>query len=216
MTYVQAIDSAPGVTVAERSGDLNHAMQAIRSGAAIAAVYIPANFERDFLAGKRPQIVTFYNRQYFTAGNNAASVISKAINSATAALAPPQNAAFSPGFLAVEQYVLTNPALNYAQFLLRAVLPMVLHVVIAIAAGYAVGSEFSRRSLKAWLKTAGGSPLTALIGKLAPLLAIFIVMMVVVAVIIHGLYHVPFRGSSVIMGAAACLLVAAYLAVGAL
>ena len=216
MTYVQAIGSAPGVRVAGRSDDLKDAMHAIRSGLAIAAVYIPPDFERDLLARKRPQIVAFYNRQYFTPGNSAASAISNAINAATAVLAPARSAAFAPGFLAVEQFVLTNPALNYAQFLLRAVLPMVLHVVVAIAAGYAVGSEFSRRSLKTWLRTAGGSPLAALIGKLAPLFAIFILMMVIVAVIIHGLYHIPFRGDSIIMGAAACLLVAAYLSVGAL
>ena len=40
-TFVQAIGSAPGVVVAERSSDLNGAMHAIRSGKAIAAVYIP-------------------------------------------------------------------------------------------------------------------------------------------------------------------------------
>jgi ABC-2 type transport system permease protein len=51
---------------------------------------------------------------------------------------------------------------------------------------------------------------------LAPLFAIFVLMMVIVAVIIHGLYHIPFRGDSLITGAAACLLVAAYLSVGAL
>ena len=33
--------SAPGVSVAERSSDLNNAMHAVRSGKAIAAVYIP-------------------------------------------------------------------------------------------------------------------------------------------------------------------------------
>ena len=64
-------------------------------------------------------------------------------------------AAFAPGPLVVEQYVLTNPALNFAQFLLRAVLPTVLHVVTAIAAGYAVGSEFSTRSEGAWLRGGG-------------------------------------------------------------
>ena len=116
----------------------------------------------------------------------------------------------------VEQYVLTNPALNYAQFLLRAILPTVLHVVTAIAAGYAVGSEFSRRSLRAWLRAAGGSPLTALVGKLAPLFAIFILMMVVNAGIIHGLFNIPFRGNSLLMGAAACLLLIAYLSLGSL
>ena len=38
MTFVQAIGSAPGVSVSARSSDLNGAMHAIRSGEAIAAV----------------------------------------------------------------------------------------------------------------------------------------------------------------------------------
>ena len=218
LTYVQAIASAPGVSVAERSGDMRSAMHAVRSGDAIAAIYIPENFERDLVAQKRPRIVDLYNRQYFTPGNSASAAISSAIAAATATL--PRSSAgresFAPGSLVVEQYVLTNPALNYAQFLLRAILPTVLHVVTAIAAGYAVGSEFSRRSLRAWLKAAGGSPVTALVGKLAPLFAIFIMMMVVDAGIIHGVYEVSFRGDSVLMGAAACLLVIAYLSLGSL
>ena len=77
LIYVQSIASAPGVTVAERSSDMRSAMQAVRSGDAIAAVYIPENFERDLLARKRPQVVSLYNRQYFTPGNNAASAISE-------------------------------------------------------------------------------------------------------------------------------------------
>src|SRR5208282_3483134 len=107
---------------------------------------IPVNFERDLAARKRPQIIVFYNRQYYTPGNNASSTLSGAINSATATLpptSPARSASFAPGSLVVEQYVLTNPELNYAQFLLRAVLPTVLHIITAIAAGYAVGSEFT-------------------------------------------------------------------------
>ena len=65
LIYMQAIGSAPGVRVAHRSADLNSAMHEIRSGEAIAAVYIPPNFEKDLIARKRPQIVAFYNRQYF-------------------------------------------------------------------------------------------------------------------------------------------------------
>ncbi len=217
--YVQAVTSAPAVTVAQRSDDLTGAMHAIRSGEAIAAVYIPPDFEHDLIARKVPQIVVFYNRQFFTPGNNAASALSSAIAAATASLpptSPVRSAAFAPGSLVVEQYVLTNPALNFAQFLMRAVMPTVLHVVTAIAGGYAVGSEFSTRSLGAWMRAAGGSPLTALVGKLAPLFGIFILMMVVVAVIIHGVFAIPFRGDSVLMGAAACMLLIAYLSIGAL
>src|SRR5208283_931792 len=163
LTYVQALGSAPGITVAERSGDMTTAMHAIRSGEAIAVVYIPENFERDLLARQRPQIVTLYNRQYYTPGNNANSAISNAVAAATATL--PRGAdggGYKRGALVAEQYVLSNPALNYAQFLLRAILPTVLHVVVALAAGYAVGSEFSRRSKRAWLQSAGGRPLVAL------------------------------------------------------
>jgi ABC-2 type transport system permease protein len=218
MTYVQAVNAAPGVNVTRRSVDLNAAMHAIRSGEAIAAVYIPRNLERDIVAGKRPQIVIFHNKQYFTPGNIASSALQAAVSAGTADL--PVVPAGSPGFafgpLVVEQYVLTNPALNYAQFLLRAILPTVLHVIIAIAAGYAVGSEFGARNMGEWLEAAGGDPLTALIGKLAPYFGVFALMMVVGAITIHGVYQVPFRGSALLVGVAACLLVAAYLCVGAL
>ncbi|MET0639666.1 MAG: ABC transporter permease, partial [Hyphomicrobium sp.] len=219
MNYIQAIASAPGVTITSRATGLNEAMNQIRSGDALAAVYIPENFERDLAGRKRPQIVVFYNRQYFTPGNNANSAITSAISTATAELPSPVvglSTSFQPGALVLEEYVLTNPALNYAQFLLRAILPTVLHVITAIAAAYAVGSEFSSRSTAEWLRAAGGSPLTALIGKLLPLFGIFVLMMVVVAVIIHGVFHVPFRGNAVIMGASACLLVIGYLSMGAL
>ena len=217
LLYVQSIGSAPGVTVAERSSDMRSAMQAIRAGDAIAAVYIPENFERDLLARKRPQVVSLYNRQYYTPGNNAASAISSAISAATAALPRASDeGGYKPGVLVAEQYVLSNPALNFAQFLLRAVLPTVLHVVTAIAGGYAVGSEFSQRSKRAWMRAAGGSPLVALIGKLMPLFGIFLIMMVVDAAIIHWLYGVSFRGDPLLVAAAACLLLIAYLSFGAL
>src|SRR3984957_16402965 len=217
LIYVQSIASAPGVTVAERSSDMRSAMEAIRSGDAIAAVYIPENFERDLLARKRPQVVSLYNRQYFTPGNNAASAIQSAISAATAAL--PREAdggGYKPGALVAEEYVLSNPALNFAQFLLRAVLPTVLHVVVGIAGGYAVGSEFSQRSKRAWMRAAGGRPLVGLIGKLMPLFAIFLVMMVVDAAIIHVLYGVSFRGDPLLVAASACLLLIGYLSFGAL
>jgi ABC-2 type transport system permease protein len=216
-TFVQAISSAPGVSVARRSSDLNGAMHAVRSGDAIAAVYVPDNFERDITKGSRPQAVIFFNKQFFTPGNVASSALQAAISAAVADLQPrPQSTAYAPGPLVVEQYVLTNPALNYAQFLLRAILPTVLHVVMAISGGYAVGSEFGSRNMREWLATAGDSMLIALVGKLAPYFGIFLVMMAAGLMIIHGIFGIPFRGDPVLAGSAACLLIVAYLSLGAL
>src|SRR5512132_3308065 len=107
-----------------------------------------------------------------------------AASAASAAHAAPK--ASRIGALVAETIVLVNPQRNYAQFLLRALLPMVIHVVITLAAGYAVGSEFRRRSMRAWLACAGNNPIVALVGKLAPLFVIFTVIMFAVPLILEG------------------------------
>src|SRR5262249_53915942 len=94
--------------------------------------------------------------------------------------------------------------------------PMVIHVIIAIAAGYAVGSEFRRRSMRTWLACAGGNPVVALAGKLAPLFAIFILVMLAVPLSLEGLLGIAFKGDVPMVVAAAALLIIGYLAFGAL
>jgi ABC-2 type transport system permease protein len=76
---IQQIAAAPGLRVSQRGDNLTTATRAIRSGEAIAAVFIPAKFEHDLLAGLRPQIVAFYNTQYFTPGNIASKGLRDAI-----------------------------------------------------------------------------------------------------------------------------------------
>jgi len=120
------------------------------------------------------------------------------------------------GTLAAETIALVNPQKNYAQFLLRALLPTIIHVVITLAAGYSVGSEFRRRDARAWLESAGGDPIVALAGKLAPLFGIFFLIMLVEPLFLEGVLQIPFRGDLPLMVAAGSLLIIAYLSVGAL
>jgi ABC-2 type transport system permease protein len=217
--FVEQVAVSPSLSIVERAGDLASAARAIRGGDAIAAVYIPADFERDLKAGRRPQVVAFYNQQFLTAAGVASSGLSDSLaaavgDAASAARGAPQ--APSIGSLVAETIVLVNPARNYAQFLLRTLLPMVLHVVIALAAGYAVGSEFSQRSMRAWLACAGGNPIVALAGKLAPLFAIFFIIMLSTPLILEGLLGISFKGNTPMMAIAAMLLIIGYLALGAL
>jgi len=217
--FVEQVPASPNLSIVERFGDLASAAGAIRAGDAIAAVYIPANFERDLKAGRRPQVVAFYNQQFLTAAGIALSGLSDSLASAVDSAASAARGAPQPsriGSLVAETIVLVNPEKNYAQFLLRALLPMVLHVVVALAAGYAVGSEFHRRSMRTWLACAGGNPIVALAGKLAPLFAIFFVIMLLVPLILEGLLGISFRGNAPVMVIAAMLLIVSYLALGAL
>jgi ABC-2 type transport system permease protein len=213
---LQRVAAAPGIAINGSAGDLAAAKRAIRSGRAVAAVYVPENFGRDLASGQRPQVSLFYNSQLMTVGDSAAAALQEALRDAMSALAPsrlPLSAA--PGTLVIEQHAQTNQTLDHAQLLLRAVLPTLLHMVMGIVAAYAVGSEFSRRSLGAWLRCAGGSPLVALVGKLAPLLAIFIGLLAVSVPILHGVFGFPFRGDAIMVAVATGLLVMAYLGSGA-
>ena len=216
---VEQVAASPNLSIAARTDDLASAARAIRSGEAIAAVYIPANFERDVKAERRPQVVGFYNQQYLTAAGIASSGLSGSLTAAVAGAAPATHAAPKPariGSLVAETIVLANPQTNYAQFLLRSLLPTIIHAVIALAGGYAVGSEFRRRSMRTWLACAGGNPVIALAGKLAPLFAIFFLIMLAVPLVLEGLLEIPFKGDVPMVVAAASLFIVAYLALAAL
>jgi ABC-2 type transport system permease protein len=216
---VEYVAASPSLHIVDRSGTLSTAAQDIRSGKAISAIYIPPNFERDLKAERRPQVVGFYNQQFLTASGIASSGLSDTLSAAAAVAAPAQHAKPAPasvGTLAGETIALVNPQKNYAQFLLRALLPMIIHVVITLAAGYSVGSEFRRRDARAWLESAGGDPVVALVGKLAPLFGIFFLIMLAEALFLEGALQLSFRGDLLLMVAAASLLIVAHLALGAL
>ena len=216
---VQQVAASPSLRIAARAGDLASAASAIRSGEALAALYVPTNFERDVEAERRRQVVGFYNQQYLTAAGIASAGLSASLSATAASAAPAAHAAPKSariGSLVAETIVLTNPQTNYAQFLLRTLLPTIIHIVIALAGGYAVGSEFRRRSMRTWLACAGGNPVIALAGKLAPLFAIFFLIMLAVPLVLEGVLEIPFRGNVPMIIAAASLLIIAYLALAAL
>ena len=88
--------------------------------------------------------------------------------------------------------------------------------MITLAAGYSVGSEFRRRDARAWLASAGGDPVVALVGKLTPLFAIFVLIMLAEALFLEGVLEIPFKGDLPLLVAAGSLLIIAYLSLGAL
>jgi ABC-2 type transport system permease protein len=215
--FAEEVAASPGLSIVKRAGDLASAARAIRAGDAIGAVYLPADFERDLKAGRRPQVVGFYNQQFLTAAGIASSGLSDSLSAAAnRAVERTAPKASRVGSLVAETIVLVNPQRNYAQFLLRTLLPMVIHVILTLAAGYAVGSEFRRRSMRTWLACAGGNPIVALAGKLAPLFAIFVVMMLSLPLILEGLLGISFKGDVPMIVAAGSLLIIGYLALGAL
>jgi ABC-2 type transport system permease protein len=216
---VEYVAASPSLHIVDRAGTLSTAVRDIRSGKAISAIYIPPDFERDLKADRRPQVVGFYNQQYLTPSGIASSGLNDALSAAAAVAAPARRSAPAPasiGTMSAETIALVNPQKNYAQFLLRALLPTIIHVVITLAAGYSVGSEFRRRDARAWLESAGGNPIVALAGKLAPLFFIFVLIMLAEPFVLEGVLEIPFKGDLPLLVAAGMLLIIAYLSLGAL
>jgi ABC-2 type transport system permease protein len=83
--FVEQVAASPGLSIVERAGDLASAVRAIRSGEAIGAVYVPADFERDLKADRRSQVVAFYNQQFLTATGIASSGLSDSLAAAARA-----------------------------------------------------------------------------------------------------------------------------------
>src|SRR5262249_9324682 len=104
----------------------------------------------DLKAGRRPQVVAFYNQQFLTAAGGASSGLSDSLASAdhsaaSAARGAPQASAIGP--LVGATILLVNPAHNYAALLLRTLWPSVLQVFIALPSVYAAGCEFRQPSM---------------------------------------------------------------------
>jgi ABC-2 type transport system permease protein len=216
---VEYVAASPSLQIVDRSGTLSTAVHDIRSGKSISAIYIPPDFDRDLKAGRRPQVVGFYNQQFLTPAGIASSGLSDSLSAAAAVAAPARRAAPAPasvGTLTAETIALVNPQKNYAQFLLRALLPTIIHVVMTLAAGYSVGSEFRRRDAREWVEAAGGDPVAALAGKLAPLFFIFVLIMLAEPFVLEGVLEIPFKGDLPLLIAAGMLLIIAYLSLGAL
>src|SRR6188508_1815005 len=91
--FIEQVAASPGFSIVERADDLASAARAIRSGEAIGAVYVPADFERDLKAERRPQVVAFYNQQFLTAAGVVSSGLSDSLtaaNNRAAALSAPR------------------------------------------------------------------------------------------------------------------------------
>src|SRR6201995_459785 len=96
---IEYVAASPSLHIVDRAGALSTAVQDIRSGKAISAIYIPPEFERDLQAGRRPQVVGFYNQQFLTASGIAASGLSDSLSVAAAVAAPASRAAAAAGSL---------------------------------------------------------------------------------------------------------------------
>lgn len=224
-TIIRMVEATPDVSVAERMSDLAEGRQAILAGRVHGLLLLPQNLERDVRAGRRPEVVFFYNTQTMTTGNLTLRGINAAIPAAAAgvrvSLRTAQGqpitvaqAALQP--VPVQAHALFNPTLNYVHFLLAALLPSILQVIVVTTSAYSVGLDFETRHRLRILRRLGGGLWPAVLGKILPYTILFLGVLGIADAVLFGYFELPLRGSPWLLLTAGTLFILACQLIGVL
>jgi ABC-2 type transport system permease protein len=217
-TVIRMVDAAPDVAVAERVSDLGEGRALILSGRIHGLLLLPRNLERDVTAGRRPEVVFFYNTQRLTAGNLALRGVSNAILTIAAGIrislrtaqGEPADAAqadLTP--IPLQTHALFNPTLNYVHFLLAALIPSLLQIVVVTATAYSVGLDVETPHRLHALRRLGGGLWPAVAGKLLPYTLLFLMVLGLADAVLFGVFGLPLRGDRGLLLLAALLFILA-------
>lgn len=202
--------------------DMAEARTELLSGDVVGIVEIPDGFAQNILSGTTAEVV------YYNSGTNisTASLSSKGVHTAVTSFgvgvalqraemvgAMPDEAMAQAMPIGFTTYALFNPWLNYAYYVGPCFWAMILVIASMLSTIYAVGSELRNATSVKWLRTANGSLVGALMGKLAPTTFALWLLSVAVGVSIFGIFGAPMRGSWVMLVVGTMALIIAYQAV---
>ena len=219
---VSMIRATHETALVEEVADMAEARSMLLAGEVVGVVEIADGFTRDVLSGATATVV------YYDSGTNisTASLSSKGVQRAVASFgvgvalqraemdgAMPDEAMAQVMPIGFTTYALFNPWLNYAYYVGPCFWVMVLIIASMLSTIYAVGSELRYATSVEWLRSANGSLLAGIMGKLAPTTLILWVLTAVVGILLFGLFGVSMRGSRVVLIVGAMALIVAYQAV---
>lgn len=224
-TIIRTVDATPDAAVAQHVGDLAEGRHLILSGEVRGLLMLPRNLERDVYGGRRPEVVFFYNTQTMTSGN----LVLRGINSAVPAVAagirlslrtaegqPLEAAQAALAPIPVQINPLFNPTLNYAHFLLAALLPSVLQVIVVTTMAYAVGLDAETSHRLRVLRRLGGGLWPAMAGKIVPYTLLFLVVLGIADWVLFDILDMPLRGNRYLLILAGILFILADQFIGVL
>jgi ABC-2 type transport system permease protein len=217
-TLIRTVDATPDTAVAVRVGDLAEGRRMILSGRVYGLLMLPLNLERDVGSGRRPEVVFFYNTQTMTPGNLALRGVNAAIPAVAAGIRlavviaqgePVEIAQAALSAIPVQTHALFNPTLNYVHFLLAALLPALLQIVVVTSSAYSVGLDAEKRHRLRILRRLGGGIWPAMAGKLLPYTILFLIVLGLADSVLFGILGLPLRGQAAMLLAAGILFILA-------
>jgi ABC-2 type transport system permease protein len=224
-TIIRTVDATPDTAVAVNVSDLTEGRRLILSGKVHGLLMLPRNLERDVFAGRRPEVVFFYSTQTLTTGNLTLRGVNAAIPSVAAGIIvslrtsegqPLDVAKDALTPIPVQVNPLFNPTLNYAHYLLAALMPAVLQIIIVVTMAYSVGLDVESQHRLRTLRRLGGGLWPAMLGKILPYTVLFLLVLGISDIALFSYFGMPLRGHRGILVAGGILFILANQMVGTL
>lgn len=202
--------------------NMAEARSKLLSGEVVGVVEIPDGLAKNILSGESAEVVFYDSGTNLSANSLSAKGVHTAVTSfgvgvalqraemrgttADEAMAQIMPIAFST-------YGLFNPWLNYAYYVGPCFWVMILIIASMLSTIYAVGSELRYGSSLEWLRSANGSLIAGLMGKLAPTTLVLWLLTAIVGTMIFVVYGAPMSGSWMVLTVGVAVLIMAYQAV---
>lgn len=224
-SVIRMVDATPDTAVTQRVSDLAEGRAMILRGDVYGLLLLPKFLQRDVFSGRGPDVVFFYNTQTMTIGNLVARGVNAALPSAAAGIKlqlrtaqgePADYAQADLQPIPVQVNPLFNPTLNYVYFLLAALIPAVLQVVVVTSTAYSVGLDAGTPHRFRILRTLGGGLWPAMAGKILPYTVLLLAVLGISDSVLFGVLGLPLRGDGLLLILASVLFILDCQFIGAL
>ncbi len=197
---IRNLDSFQQTKIVAQYASVAEARNAMQRGEIYAFYYIPAGTTESTLRSEQPRVSFYTNGAYLIAGSLLYRDMKMMSELASAAVA--RETLYAKGVsedavmgilqpIKIDMHAINNPWLNYSVYLCNTLLPGVLLLMVMLVTIYAIYNEQKVGTVREWLDTADNHIGVAVLGKLLPQTAIFILMAVLYNIYLFGYLHFP-------------------------
>ncbi len=217
------INATQGVRVVAVYNNHTEARKAMQNGKIFAFYEIPKGTYNNVLQFRSPHFVLYMNSAYMLAGTLSYKQLATMGMLATGAVQREiyrkkgYNDDQIMGLIQPVEYdtrTIGNPWINYGNYLMTTLIPAVIAFIVLMHTSYLISRERQERTLRSWMRRAGGNTIKGLIGKMLPYTVWYSFLCLLANLIMFGFMGFPLHGSWLLIVLSSILLVTASQSVG--
>ena len=198
------IDATPAVHIKALYTNHTEARKAMQRGEVFAFYEIPEGIYNDLLQFRSPHLTLYTNQAYLLAGSLSYRQLATMGHLATGAVQ--REVLRKKGFkddeimgiiqpVALETHAVGNATGNYQIYLMTTLIPGIVALMAMLHTAYVIGRERQERTVKSWMRKAGGDAVKAMVGKALPYTLHYTLLLLAAEVVMYGPMHFPMQGS---------------------